>query len=278
MTDIRDLGVSQQRRFADKQDNIPVIKARTISVDTTSSCKSATRSGYFWVLEWGQQKQPYRAFNPGTVQDRVGLPVLLQRVPFPNGRYQIIGVDWDTIINISDYAGESFLANHSSDHEWPDYYPGADAITIYPRALSYLRTEFVSALSVRVSNYTYEYNGVVYTYDGETLDLSSYVPSAFEAVGVLVYLDPETNTIQTMAGEPVYYTEQPLAPDPLPSNAILSALIRIQGSQTSIVETDITDYRYSLNRTASGASDYLRQLALVEAEHDYALSVLALKV
>lgn len=272
MTNIRDIGLTQKQRFDDKQDNIPVIKARTISVDSTSSAKSATRAGYFWVLEWGQQKQPYRAFNPGVVQDRVGLPVLLQRVPYPNGRYQIISVDWDTILNIADYAGESFLANHSLDHEWPDYAPGADAITIYPRALSYLRTEVVSAYTIRVSSYTYEHEGVVYTYEGETLDLSSYVPSPLEAIGVLVYLDILTNTIKIATGTPVYLAGDINPPNPLPSNAVLSALIRLYGTSTELTESDITDYRYSLNKTEMSASEYLRQLALVEAEFDFALT------
>lgn len=256
------------------EENVKVLKAYTVGIDSTNSPAVAGRANFIWVREAGKTAGVYQVFNPNSVPLSVGMPVLLKYGPKQPYRWQVYGIDWDVVENFSDYSGENFgVGPHSANQEWLDYEASYDPLTIYPRALYPLRAyPGTSGLLVSVSSHRYVYEGEVITYPGEldAVDLTSFQPITGYARNVVVYLDKTTNSLGTVGGS-LLVDGTTLPPYPsLPATAILSAAVRIDGDQTSITEADFTDLRMVLTDTeASGA---LRSMASAESEIDYVLS------
>lgn len=199
-----------------------------------------------WVQDL-QTTQVFVAYNP-KLQVRIGLPVLIAPDPkLPYG-WRIIDADWEKIERLQGYDGSPFLPNHASDHEWPPFKPGPDAVTFYPRAYSELRVQPYGGMEIQISSYTYVKEGQFVQYLGETgYDLTSSMPAVGLARWVLIGLNKDTNLIETVEGDTTVDTYTIWPPKPaVPDYMEVSALVRVDGSQTSIEEIDIWDVRQLL--------------------------------
>lgn len=276
------------QQLAKKQDDtdkkywreLPFPRAYTIAIDFTDNSKVDGRPGYSWVRLRGANGGVFQALN-GITPDQPDLPVIVGFEPNNPYSLKILSVDRDMAVIMGGYDGQPFLPAHHLLHEWPDQYPGIDAVTVYPRAYSQLRVYQGTGLTVNISPYRYYSNdGVFVQWDGElNYDLSLQQPASGLALYVLVYYNPVTQAIGVVAGDAVadLDTINPLPPT-LPTSMLASALVRLDGDQTSISEQDILDVRQLLDNSdiyttpAIVNAITLDQLALVEAEFDYALT------
>ena len=218
--------------------------------------KVPNRPGFVWCQEYSptNDDSPFHVFN-SKVQARELLPVWVGLGL--SGRLEIL--DWYNAIlpDLPDYSGQVYLPQHHLDHEWPDKKPGADAVTVYERAIAPLRTYVGEAgsLTVSVRPLRYIHNKVVVVFSGlNNLDISASQPAAGLALYVGVYLNTTTNAIgtvdsSTVADVPVIDPPSPTFPD----NAIPSALVRLDNAQTTISEADIVDVRPFIGAAKVGA-------------------------
>lgn len=224
---------------------------KCVTVTVGSSVEPADRPGYRWVQELNQPGSVIQVFGPNCPKI-ADLPVLVGYGPKPPMRLQILFVDLSIVAELPEYDGSPYLGPHAPDHAWPDFYPGHDPLTVYPRAWSQLRVNPTdpAGLSVEISPLTYPTAAGAATYGGGVEDLTSNVPGTGQARLVLVYLDVSTNTIGTSNGAVGPAADGWMLDEPtLPAKSIPSALVRLEYGQTTITESDIMDRRMFLNAT-----------------------------
>ncbi len=231
------------------------------------------RPGYAWVREYGQSGGISQVFNP-TVQSAEGLAVLIGHTPKAPYRRIILDVNWEMIADSPDYPGDPYLPMHHETHEWADGLRGSDAVTIYGRSLSMLRTYYQAGLAVGVTPLRYEQDGeIAYFVGHETLDISGDQPAAGLARYIMIYLDTDTNTIQTVAGDTAIDVETIIPPMPdAPQYGIPSAWVRLDGDATNIGDGDIVDARLIINEITGQMVPILASIAAAEEELDYDIS------
>lgn len=276
------------QRLAARQDDtdrkywkeLKYARAHTIGVDSTTSSAVSGRPGYAWVREYGMNGGVFQVLN-GVVSDQIDLPVIIGSEPNRPYKRRIICLDVDTLVMMEGYTGQPFLPTHHTTHEWPDYFPGSDVVTMFPRAYSQLRVSPGVGLSVNVSAYRYyDSNGDYIEWPGQlNYSISSQQPAVGLARNVLIYYDPVNQQLGIVAGSTStdVDTIRPTAPT-LPTSMLATALVRIDGSQTQIAESDILDVRQLLDNAevyttpAIVTTVTLEHLALLEAEFDFALT------
>ena len=250
-----------------------IIKAVTIGIDSSNSPAVAGREKYVWVREYPLGGNIIPVLNADKIPMVVNLPCLVLYDPRQPYQWQIWGTDWSAVLTLSDFSGENFgVGTHSLNQEWPDYAPGYDPLSVYPRSLIPLRTyPGTSGLLISVAGHRYAFNGEVITFDGILgIDLSMYQPPSATSLLVVVYLDKLSNTIKTVAGQ-IKVDGEILPEYPgLAGNSIISAAVRLDGDQTVVAEADITDLRMVLTDTE--AQGIMESVAAVESEIDYTLS------
>lgn len=227
-------------------------------VRVSGNIKVPNRPGFIWCQEYSPSTDdpPFHVFN-AKVGPRVGLPVWVGIGL--SGRLEVL--DWYNAIipDMPDYSGEVYLPSHHLDHEWPDKNPAPDAVTVYPRALSMLRTYPGEAggLTISVSSLRYIHNDARVDFTGiNSTSISGSQPASGSALYVGIYLDVATNAIATVDGSTVSDAPTIDPPSPtFPANAIPSALVRLDGDQTSVSEGDIVDFRPVLGEARTGAQD-----------------------
>lgn len=228
------------------------VKAHTTASEADPTAETPVVEGrpyFIWVREAGMTGGVFEAFNPNKAPLLLDWPVLLMYMPKGPFRWMVVDSDWDTIltwpsINDDDPPGYG-IGNHHVNHEWPDFYPGIDVVNIYPRAHVPLRTYPSSGLTIDVAPLRYEVSREFVEFLGVSgYDLSGHQPASGSAVLVLVYLSKESNTILSVAGDTIADTPVILPPAPtIPVDSVPSALVRIDGDQTSVQEVDIIDFR-----------------------------------
>jgi len=198
-----------------------------------------------------------------SVQARENLRVWVEKNY--EGEWEVVAW-WKGITQQGDYNLQAYLPLHGSDHEWPDHKPRADAVSVYPRALSMLRTYPGEAggLTLSVSPLRYMLDGEVTLFAGRfNLDVSADQPAAGNALYLGVYLDLATNTISTVTGATTIdaIPVEPDSPD-FPSNCFTSAMVRYDGNATTFYEADIVDLRMVIGETAIGGGGELARIVV----------------
>lgn len=254
--DIREILLQKGRSDTQFEDARHVISAHTIDGENAGTPAVSSRPWFLWVRENGMNGGVHQAFNPNAIPVLLNFPCKIAYSPKGPYRWMILDADWDKIINWPGYEGQDYgIGNHAPNHEWPDYYPGFDAVNVYPRAYSELRATPGEDLTIALSPCRYM-NGNVFTrFFGDSVDLASFQPAAGLMTYVLVYLDKESGGPSAVAGDDL--TESALTPllpgfpiggvPDFPSNALWSALVRLDSTQTTFTETDIIDVRQLMN-------------------------------
>lgn len=252
-----------------------VVKAYMFGKDDPESPVVAGRPAFVWVREQGMNGGVFQAFNV-KVNPVINLPVLLSHGPKPPFVWEVIDADWRTIRADPDYNGNPFLPAHGISHEWPDFNPGTDPVTVYPRALAPLRiTPGTANLTVDVGKYVYDVEGVIQRYLGQFgVDIAPYVPVT-GMLYLLVYFDKATGVVGFEPGETVAYSPVVDPPFPeLPSGTTIpSAVIFMYEGMLDVVEADILDVRMLFGGGSQSVLDdvyavMLKLLAIVEGELD----------
>lgn len=277
MTILRDVIQARQEREKQFERNLKIVNCVTIGVDDDKTPEVTGRSGYVWVRELNLSAGVFQVFNPGS-QLRINMPVLVAYEPKPPYRRCIIQIHWDTVLDSGDYVGDPYLPNHHNSHEWLDNNPGPDAVNVYQRALVPLRTYPKSGLTVTVAPAIYMYDGTVYRYNGEDVDITSYIPAVGYLVRILLYLDLTlpTPAIQVLEGATVTDVTTPEYISP-PSKSIASSWVYLTATTTDIIESLITDARAFLCNVQSledilSSTTFLNQILTLDHHMDYEIS------
>lgn len=247
----RDIALELSDKYDAREEKLPKIRGEVIEVRQSTGEDSVFvegRPGYVWVrifdTDGGVMPILCRLANP-----IVGMPVTISKMP-GSTTLEVISFDDEIARADADYDGLPYLRPHHKEHEMPDGAPGIDAMTVYPRSLSWLKTYQTNpvSLSVNVSQLRYLYEGTSTVFGGAAIDLTASVPAAGQARLVLVYLDPSTNTLALTNGVVGAIGAAWALPEPAHTdNAIDSAVVRLENGQVTIIETDIRDRRQILN-------------------------------
>lgn len=153
--------------------------------------------------------------------------------------------------NCGDKVFQILLPDHHRMHEWPNFAPGNDPVTFYPRAYAFLRTEIrEDSIIVDVSAFYYtDDDGDFHVFRKTALNLTSNIPlTTNKARLVAICLNTTTDALVTVNGEEGFSSAlTPLQPPSIPKTYIPSALVRLQTGQLSVEESDITDIREFLH-------------------------------
>lgn len=256
--DLKDIQAARAQRNALLAEFEEVVEAYMLGVDSDTTPDVDGRPGFVWVREFGVNGGVYQAFNPN-VTAAINMPVLVGRQVRKPWRWMVIMPDWDTLVNLVGWDGNPYLPLHHLSHEWPDYTPGTDPVTVYPRAIFPLRTHPGVGLSLSVNPLRYDFDGQYLYFPGTTdFDISAYVPASGNAVYILVYYDPEISDITILVGDEVVDSVVEDAPYPdLPEGVYPSAVVRLISTTTEITEADITPAILLLNKT-EGVHGYIK--------------------
>lgn len=256
MTNIRDVVLSQDARLRTKEDKPPRYRAEIVvqrdSRTGTESVFAFGRPWRVWVRLWSASGNVLPAYNVRGVPAIEGMPVYVTRLYGTESELEIVGVDMEMLEATDSYDKIPFVVQHALSHEWPDFEPGFDALTVYPRAISILKTYADidhPSLWVLVSPLRYWHGGAVVEFDGGSVDLTASVPAgANQARLVLVYLDAATNALGTTNGTIGMSAEGwSLSRPTITTGVWPSAFVRLENGQTDINEDDILDARMFLN-------------------------------
>jgi hypothetical protein len=274
MNSIRDIIRSRKDRDSRLQPKISTLRCVTVGVDYPNDCAVKNRPGYVWVREQKADGAVFQVFNT-LVKRLVGLPVIISSEGTSVYRKTISGIDWVEIPTTtgSPLQNSPTVYNHALSHEWQDTYPAADAISIYSRALVPLRVypAKISGISIDIAKGFYGVGGEIVYFEGtDNYNLLPYQPiNVNEYVGILVYLDVDTNSVMVIAGE-ISKTVADIVYPTIPASILPLAYVNISSAAVSIGESDIvTDIRPMftvLDRTLQNS------LGALAAEIDFQLS------
>ena len=153
--------------------------------------------------------------------------------------------------NCGDKTFQILMPDHHRSHEWPNFAPGNDPVSLYPRAWAFLRTEYREGTVIMdVSAFYYiDDDGVFHVFREDSINLTNNIPlTPNRARLVAICLDTTTDTLVAINGaEALNSALTPLQPPTIPETCIPSALVRLQTGQLEVEETDITDIREFLH-------------------------------
>lgn len=245
---IRDIQQAQQAQLESREPNRTVVSGQLRSVNGTVIVPGRPNYVYFQEYSQPENAPPAVVWND-TVAPIADLGVLVASDPKPPFRRRVIGVDHEGLLPNENTPTSLFAVPlHAQTHQYPsEANPGHDKVLIFQPAIQPLKTTVTTGLEVQVHPLIYIYRNRRYTFAGNTLDLSSYVPSVGNIVAVLIYLDTATNTLQAVAGTSVINNGVIPIPYPdIPGDAIPSAYVLIVGGTTTLNNTDLLDARFLL--------------------------------
>lgn len=256
----REIELKRQKSASQFEPRVERFLAKLVRLN--GNLKVPNRPGYVYAQQIPEDDAPYPipVLCVG-IQAREGLQVWVERNR--DGEWE--AVEWSrVIVQQNDYDAQAYLPLHARDHEWPDRSPRPDAVTVYPRALSMLRSYpgVGGALTVDVAPLRYVLDGGMILFPGQIgINLAASQPAAGLARFVGVYLDLATNAIGTVDGATTI-DAGPVTPDTpaFPDGVIPSALVRLDGAATVFTEADFVDVRPMIGMASTGGGDLARQV------------------
>lgn len=212
------------------------------------------------------------------------LPVLVGYDIYDPSTLQVLSADSKaiSIANGGQIVYNPNITPHHETHEWMNPDGGNDVVYVQLRQFMPLRPSVNNGLNVNIAR------GWVYTevgwkeFEDETVDLTASVPPTGARLS-LVYVETD-GTIQVRDGE-IVLDEILLAETDIPVpelGELAICAVKLVAGQTEIVEgtdyTDLIDLRFPFqagNGVGGGGSVSNSDLALVEAEMDFAITTIA---
>ncbi len=241
----RQIQLSRQERGKKFEGARGTVPAKIVSVN--GSTTPANRPNMTWIALWGRDENRTQAFNP-TSQRAAGDAVLVSHSPSVDYQWQVIGPYYGDIlrnenVNASRYASPTHGANHQIPTEDN---PGPDPVNIFqPALMPFKATGNGVDFTLAVRPLIYLHEGIRRAFAGSAFDLTGFVPGAGLARYVLVYLDPNFNSLNTVSGSTV--PDSPAITPPLPTipaRGYPTAYVRLFGGQTAVVTSrDVLDAR-----------------------------------
>lgn len=251
MIQVKDLQNTVQQKLDRREIKHNPFLAQIVSVH--GSVFADNRPNYVWVAESNQPESRHIVFN-NRVSPVEGLNVWVRKSPKPPYQLEIDEVYVSGMLSSED-VGIFSLPNHAPNHQYPsEADPGFDKVLIYQPALQPLKTTGNGTnLTVTTQSYIYHLDGVREFFSGFNTDLTPYLPAPGNDVGILLYLNLNTENLAVLSGVEVP-TGNPVTYPLIPDAAVPSAFILLQDGQTQVTTaTHIIDSRDFLS--ADRASD-----------------------
>ncbi len=213
---------------------------------------------HVWVHEWGAFASQQQAYLPTNISVWEGAGVIMQRSPKAPYEYEIIG------INASPYPrsatadtdmGRGSMTPHGINHQWPtEATKGSDVVGIWNPAIQMFKAVATETdLNVMVGPLVYIDDGERAWFPTETVDLTSSLPAAGNAVRVLLYLNTSTGSIVVLSGAEIAKPADPVYPD-IPLGSIPSAFFYLEDTYTTLdMIIDYNDARAWLSGGSGGS-------------------------
>ena len=192
------------------------------------------------------------------VPDIDGFPVIIGRDPISREDDIVLRRDVDSYI---DDLYEYLLRSHHTQHEAPE---GFDVVYVQTRAVIPLRVSpgLTSGTDIRIlAGWAPSLTGNNQYYNGETVDMSSYIPEVDQLFALISY-DMDLNWVNVTLGETTGLIETlteanvPLGPD---GDIPLAAVMLFQG-QTAITEDHIMDVRALIGSSSVYQKQFISML------------------
>lgn len=199
---------------------IPGKLGRTI--DGVQRINVPGRSGFAYVRLRGDPSEVIEALNDA-VPAVYSLPVLVEWDTKSGRYYRITGRD---LSNYSDMPGGSQIGSHGAQHSFGSG-PGAgiDPVWVFKRQFMPFLVSPYSALTVRVADEWYLWEGQYNHFTGSFVDLTNALPSSGYSRFITLYVDGDNNTIAGATGTD-------FATYPFPSN--FEDYFSVVGAETGI--------------------------------------------
>jgi hypothetical protein len=220
-------------------------------------------ANFVWVHEWGARASQAQAYLPPHLNVWDGAGVMMQISPKPPYEYEIVKVHSSpyprSVVESSNYARAQF-GIHGVNHQYPtEATKGPDPVLIWAAAIQIFKAVATETdLTVTVGPLYYG-NGASRAYfpqapSDQVVDLTSDLPSAGNAVNVLIYLDRSTGQLATVSSAEVSAPGNPALPD-TPANGIASAYFYLEDTYTTLsMADDYTDARRWISEADSTPS------------------------
>lgn len=237
-----------------------------VIVSINGSTSPPNRPNYTFVrLDLFGESTVYPAFN-NTSLNVEGLWVEVEISVEDEIYVRVIGVHISTILPSESTDTSRFtVPKHGPNHQYPtEITIGPDPVLIFQPALQMLKTtgDGVS-LTVSVQPLVYGEAGTYRSFPGQTLDLTSYVPSTATRVRqVLIYLNKTTNAATALAGaEAINNSVAPVEYPAVPAGGLGSAYVKLVTGQTAVTTaTDILDIRRFMTESDSAVRNQANQV------------------
>lgn len=241
MIQVKDLQNTVEQKLDRREIKHNPFLAQIVSVH--GSVFADNRPNYVWIAESNQPESRHIVFN-NRVSPVEGLNVWVRKSPKPPFQLEIDGVYISGMLSDEDVTIFS-LPNHAPNHQYPsEADPGFDKVLIYQPAIQILKTTGNGTnLTVTTQPYIYYLDGVREFFSGFNTDLSVYLPTAGNDVGLLIYLNLNTGNLAVDSGTEVP-TGNTVTYPIIPDSSIPSAYVLLQDGQTQVTTaTHIIDVR-----------------------------------
>lgn len=250
------------------------------------------RSDYNYARFNRSSGEVFEVFNKEVSQPVDGWPILIGEFPWQPGLTQVVGTDWTAYSQSGWGDSVASVQSHAPTHEWPNFSPGSDYLSVYMRAISPLRGRSggTGTLNFFANEYEYDFVGTNVQWPGTApiaLGVASPATGTMRYMGV--YLNPATNTLGAVTGSTTTFLETGEPPRPnWPLNVFPVAYARLYGGQAYFVEQDIRDARRIFDTTlmftgtSSGGSGggwpftHVLTVSSTNADADYTTLALAI--
>lgn len=219
------------------------------------------RAGWAHVRYDENLNRVSQVFNPKFPGIPEGVPVIIGKERAIDEFVQILGLNWPVYFmgipasTLPEYTTPAHGSSHNAA-------TGGDPAYLDIRNLlpGHVRPSEVPDLSVSSEALYYDYVGDVVYFPGEGIDLTASVPGAANQHRyTMVAIDASTNGLAFVDG---LTTPLAVTPDPpaVPSEHVPLACILLQNGATTIVHTDIIDYRILFTGPDMATADIIADL------------------
>ena len=230
--------------------------------DGSGNVEVSGRPGFVWIRYEENQNRLAMVLCPlGYLEE--GTWVLVGKIHPEDDQEQVIGITWGPYaLGLSEYIFTFYrVAKHGETHHGT--YGSDPAYIDYSNlVMGRVAPTDPASLTVNIASFVYGYDSETKDFDGSSLDLTTEVPAGAGHCYVLVYFDPDTESIGYEVSDTVPLAVSPSLPGLTDVNAIPLGVVRLYNGQTEITIEETWQRKLLLGAVGNDALTALK-LALV---------------
>ena len=207
--------------------------------DGGGTVEVAGRPGWVWIrFEEEQNRLSMVRCFLGYMEHET--PVIVGKWHPTDDYEQVLGVYWGPYAwDVSNYTYGHYKVPPHGDTHHGTYGSDPAYIDYSNLVMGMVHPTDPESLLVGVMSFVYSYGVETLDFEGDTLDLTAEVPAGAGHLYVLIYFDPDTESIGYETSSTVPLAISPSMPSLTDINAIPLAVVRLYNGQTQIMLADI---------------------------------------